>query len=189
LPLVPSDSIPNRSNSVKDFGAVVYDKKLIYVASGASHKNHLRLLDAWEVLAREGLYPTLLLTLDNDKDLVLLSYINEMKLRLPVKIDNLGVLSHQHVLEVYTTVDALIFPSLTESFGLPLIEANKANIPIIASELDFVRDLVVPAQSFDPSSITSIARAIKRYLGVNNSESFLLGPEEFLEKIVAISEH
>ena len=60
---------------------------------------------------------------------------------------------------------ALIFPSKYESFGLPLIEASKMHIPIIASELDFVRDVCNPIQTFDPNSAISIARAINRFFG------------------------
>jgi glycosyltransferase involved in cell wall biosynthesis len=187
LPLVPSGLLATKTDRVKEVDFDISEKKFIYVASGDAHKNHLRLLSAWELLAKEGLYPKLLLTLDNMQDVELLGEINEIRLRFPVKIDNLGVLDHEQVLAAYKSTDALIFPSLTESFGLPLIEANNANLPIIASESDFVRDLVTPVETFDPISVTSIARAVKRYLGVQNTGISLLGPQEFLEKIIAIS--
>lgn len=187
LPFVPSGLLPKKIDGVKDVDSEISEKKIIYIASGDAHKNHLRLLAAWELLAKEGLYPKLLLTLNNKQDVDLLGEINEMRLRFPVKIDNLGSLNHEQSIAAYKSADALIFPSLIESFGLPLIEANNANLPIIASELDFVRDLVVPVQTFDPLSVTSIARAVKRYLGVRNQGIRLLGPQEFLEKIIAIS--
>lgn len=187
FPLVPSSLLPKKIDSVKDVDVEISEKKFIYVASGDAHKNHLRLLSAWELLAKEGLYPKLLLTLINKQDVELLGEINKMRLRFPVKIDNLGALSHEQSIAAYKSADALIFPSLIESFGLPLIEASNANLPIIASESDFVRDLVVPVQTFDPLSVTSIARAVKRYLGVRNQGIRLLGPQEFLEKIIAIS--
>jgi glycosyltransferase involved in cell wall biosynthesis len=59
----------------------------------------------------------------------------------------------------------LIYPSLFESFGLPLLEARQAGLPIIAAELDYVRDIVEPVVSFDPESALSIARAVMRYQG------------------------
>ena len=71
---------------------------------------------------------------------------------------------------------ALIFPSLAESFGLPLVEAQEFNKPILASELDFVRDVCSPVDTFDPKSSLSIARAVKRFLGytdINNLDSNL----------------
>ena len=46
--------------------------------------------------------------------------------------------------------------------GLPLLEAQSLSVPIIASERDYVRDLVEPSQTFDPASPLSIARAVMR---------------------------
>ena len=37
--------------------------------------------------------------------------------------------------QIYRIVDFLIFPSLNESLGLPLIEASLFNLPIIAANL------------------------------------------------------
>jgi hypothetical protein len=49
---------------------------------------------------------------------------------------------------------------------LPLIEAHEAGVDILASEMDFVRDVVDPVQSFNPFSPISIAKSVKRYLKV-----------------------
>ena len=68
------------------------------------------------------------------------------------------------MLALYASAGALVFPSLGESFGLPLIEARQAGLSILAPELDYVRDVCEPAQTFDPQSATSIARAVKRFL-------------------------
>ncbi len=142
------------------------DKKLdfIYLASGDPHKNHLNLLQAWEILAKEGLYPNLTLTVDSNYT-ELISKIDILT-RAGVKITNLNLLSHQKALSLYTQAKALIYPSFTESFGLPLIEAQHYKLPIVASELDYVRDFVTPAETFDPKSPRSIARAVKRFLKI-----------------------
>ena len=60
----------------------------------------------------------------------------------------------------------LIYPSLIESFGLPLIEANKFDCNIISSDLDYVHDIVKPSLVFDPNSIISISETV--YLALNN---------------------
>jgi glycosyltransferase involved in cell wall biosynthesis len=187
LPLAPLGLVSKRFERICNIVIDVSEKKFIYVASGEAHKNHLRLISAWETLAKDGLYPKLLLTLNVEKDAGLLNEINKIRTRCPVNIENLGPLTHEQVMATYRLADALVFPSLIESFGLPLIEASHANLPIIASELDFVRDVVMPAQTFDPSSITSIARAVKRYLEVARFEAHLLAPEEFLEKIIGVA--
>ena len=60
--------------------------------------------------------------------------------------------------------DTMIFLSLVESFGLPLIEASKLPLHIVASELDYVRDVCVPKENFNPKSSNSIAVAVRRFL-------------------------
>lgn len=141
-------------------GEVTYD--FLYVASGDPHKNHLNLLSAWELLSQKGLYPKLLLTVPLKYATIIKTIKNLQKKGL--LIENKENLLHEEVLSLYKISKALIYPSLTESFGLPLIEAQASNIPIIASELDYVRDFVDPIQTFDPSSSKSIAKAVIRYL-------------------------
>lgn len=136
----------------------------IYVADGVAHKNHRSLVEAWKLLAQQGLYPTLALTLSN-RDAGLAAWVQAQAAGHGLKISNLGPRSHEEVLALYRSARALVFPSKGESFGLPLIEAAQADLPILAGELDFVRDVCTPAQTFDPASATSIARAVKRFLG------------------------
>jgi len=155
----------------------------LYVASGEPHKNHLQILDAWRLLAEEGLFPSLLLTLDEVQFQSLCRKIEELRLRYELKVTNMGVLSHDNVLALYAKVDALIFPSTFESFGLPLVEARQAGLPILAPELDYVRDVITPEQSFDPESPISISRAVKRFLGVDEPSLSLLNAKSFLEQL------
>ena len=136
----------------------------LYVADGEAHKNHRNLIQAWILLSEQGLKPSLVLTL-SERDKILKAWIAEQAELHSLAIVDLGQRSHNEVLALYGQVRALVFPSVTESFGLPLIEARHANLPILAGELDFVRDVCCPVQSFDPRSPVSIARAIGRFLG------------------------
>ena len=156
----------------------------LYVASGEPHKNHMKILDAWCLLAEEGLHPSLRLTLDELRFQSLCRKVSEVRERYGVKVTNLGVLSHNEIMLLYNNVDALIFPSKFEAFGLPLIEARQAGLPILAPELDYVRDLLNPEQSFDPNSPISIARAVKRFLGIDKPTIVLLDAKGFLEQVV-----
>lgn len=149
-----------------------------YVADGEAHKNHRNLLAAWILLAQEGMRPSLALTLTKRDDR-LAQEIDEAVRIHRLSITNLMELSRAEIFRLYEDSRALIFPSTSESFGLPLIEATRAGIPIIASELDYVRDVCTPDQTFDPRSPTSIARAVKRYLKVIEADPELLTPAEF----------
>lgn len=156
----------------------------LYVATGGSHKNHRGLIEAWRLLAEEGFFPLLSLTLDVSQNQDLCLYIEAMCQQFGLKIINEGVLSHADVLVLYNRVDALIYPSTFESFGLPLIEASQAGLRVLAPELDYVRDVLDPEQTFDPKSPVSIARAVKRFLGVDEHPLPLIDAKEFFSHLI-----
>lgn len=159
------------------------DYDFIYVASGEPHKNHITLINAWCLLAKDDYFPSLCLTLDRVHFPELCELIDLKKSQFTLKIENLGVLPHDKVLNLYTIAGALVYPSTFESFGLPLIEARQAGLPVLASELDYVRDVLDPEQSFNPESATSIARAIKRFMGIDEPPLPLLDAKGFMDQI------
>lgn len=149
-----------------------------YIADGEGHKNHTMLLAAWLLLAEEDLRPSLVITL-GARDQKIWAMFDRGIASHNLKVTNLGILPRAEVDKVYAQSGALIFPSTCESFGLPLIEASNAGLPIIASELDYVRDVCVPEHTFNPQSAVSIARAVKRHLGVPTQAIQLQTPKAF----------
>tara|TARA_B100000989_G_C19506424_1_gene456708 strand:- start:220 stop:1224 length:1005 start_codon:yes stop_codon:yes gene_type:complete len=148
-----------------------YDKKtydFIYPATLGYHKNHDKLIESFCLLAEEDIYPSLLLTI-SEQELKKTNFLNI------VQTNSLNIyfkyFEPDEMAKIYSDTRALIYPSMNETLGLPLIEAKTYNLDIIASELDFVRDLSDPIQSFDPTSALSISRAVKRYLLINNIDS------------------
>lgn len=153
----------------------------VYVASGDAHKNHSNLLEAWRLLADEGFKPSLALTVNPTAFPVLARNISEYAREYGLDIVNFGQVPTIDIASLYQSSSALIFPSQVESFGLPLIEATQLGLPVLASELDYVRDVIQPAETFDPSSPVSIARAVRRFrnnpepvIKVHSAEEFLL---------------
>jgi hypothetical protein len=65
-----------------------------------------------------------------------------------------------------------------------LAEAVQAKIPVIASELDFVRDILDPVETFDPHSSVSIYRAILRFLNIVESKSQQINSVELLNFVL-----
>lgn len=155
----------------------------VYIADGIDHKNHQNLLQAWSLLGRRNIKPKLILTLSSTNK-SLLSRIQYLRLVEGLDIVNLNKISHEKTLEIYENAKALIFPSLAESFGLPLLEASKAGLPIIAPELDYVRDVCDPSQTFDPSSPISIMRAVSRFIKKPEEKINLKNPSNFLNEIL-----
>lgn len=156
----------------------------LYVASGEPHKNHRQLIEAWCLLAKDGMYPSLKLTLDSENFAELCSWVAEKIEQYRLHVENLGSLPHEQVKQLYEQARALIYPSTLESFGLPLIEARQAGLPVLASELDYVRDVLDPEQSFNPESAVSIARAVKRFLGVDEQPLPLLDATQFMTSLL-----
>lgn len=159
------------------------DFDFIYVASGEPHKNHLRLIEAWKLLGMEGFFPSLCLTLDPSTHPRLGQELRRATQDLRLRITNLGSVSATEAQSYYRRSRALIYPSTLESFGLPLIEASRLGLPILASELDYVRDVVVPTETFDPGSPLSIARSVKRFLLQENEPPAIFSSEAFVREI------
>ena len=99
-------------------------------------------------------------------------------------ITHINGLGRPLVVEQYQQHEALIFPSLTESLGLPILEAQAMGLSIIASEKDYVRDIIEPDQSFDPHSYISIARAVMRFKKHNYNKNKILSSQEFINKLL-----
>jgi len=73
--------------------------------------------------------------------------------------------SREDLVFFYKNAVALIHPSLSEGFGLPLVEAVYFNLPIIASNIEVFRELLGKKYlSFNPLSIKDIEDKIKLFL-------------------------
>lgn len=135
----------------------------LYVASGEPHKEHAALLEAWVKLADVGEYPSLCLTLDANRFPDLCASITTAVKQHDLKITMCGECSYAEVQQLYRQSAAMIYPSSFESFGLPLIEAAMAGLPVLASNASYVHDVIEPSASFDPASPQSIANAVQRF--------------------------
>ena len=154
----------------------------IYVADASSHKNHTCLIQAWILLSMDNLRPSLVLTITKSHQKTI-DNINMLFKKYKLKIYNFSDLNQKQVGKLYAISKSLIFPSLVESFGLPLIEAYQYNLSIIASELDYVRDVCVPNYTFNPLSALSIARAVKRFIGYKSKDFTLVSAPSFMKQV------
>lgn len=181
-PAAPQRMLPLMARMSEPSPVPVKRWDFVYVADGQPHKNHKRLLDAWRLLAAQGMTPSLALTL-TERDASLRDALLAAAAAEGLNIRNLPPMSHVEIQRLYADARALVFPSLGESFGLPLVEAAAAGLPVIASERDFVRDICAPVETFDPESPISIARAVRRFLGRPDPLLRPLHAAEFLREI------
>ena len=168
IPFLDLDKVKQNAASSESLNRRSKDIEYIYPADGSPHKNHKNLILALIYLKSSfNLQPKLYLTL-NEKYESLQKWITKKALEYDLAIENIGTVSRDELLDRISNSKALIYPSIHESFGLPLIEARYLNVDIIASESDYVRDVCVPNETFSPSSYISIARAIIRYESQSN---------------------
>lgn len=178
------DSVCPRSAQQNSNTSAVKKYAFLYVASGEPHKNHRVLIEAWKILAAKNIFPSLCLTVSQETNPVLYRWIESEKRSHKLQIENIGAIRNEQMQSLYLQAGALIYPSILESLGLPLIEARRAGLPIIASELDYVRDIIDPEQSFDPESPVSTARAVERFLGIEQSPMSVIGADAFIEHLI-----
>jgi len=136
--------------------------EFVYVSSIVSHKNHKRLIKAFIEAAKNT---------EKKIKLHLTLYKEDLpKMVFPqnLKVVCHGTLSMDNVSELYNSCEFAIYPSLVESFGLPLIEASNHNCKVIASDLPYVHEIIAPSLTFDPYSVESISKSILKALETNN---------------------
>jgi hypothetical protein len=81
-----------------------------------------------------------------------------------------GVIHAKDTLAYYLEVDALVFFSLTESFGLPILEAMWIGLPIIVPDLPYARYLCGDeAIYFDPYEFKTFEEAVNFLIKKLNS--------------------
>ena len=136
----------------------VYD--FIYPADYKKHKNHKNLILAFLKLAKKGIKPSILFTLTNDE----LAKIDFKNLRDKINVYNFSNYNNRKsFLKLLRRSKSLIYPSLNETLGIPIIEAYENKLNIITSNLPYAKQYVTPNYTFDPFSVSSISRAISKY--------------------------
>tara|TARA_Y100000996_G_C22546031_1_gene651841 strand:- start:764 stop:1804 length:1041 start_codon:yes stop_codon:yes gene_type:complete len=146
-----NSSVSNNTQSRYDF---------IYPSYGYSYKNHRLLIDAWIKLSNKGIFPSLLITIDKNTDKKLYKYISTAIRNHNLKIHIYSNVNYIDMQDLYSLSNSLIWPSLTESFGMPIIEAFNAGLKIIAARLEYIDDLLDNIYLFDPYSADDIARNV-----------------------------
>tara|TARA_X000001036_G_scaffold416593_1_gene433796 strand:- start:343 stop:762 length:420 start_codon:yes stop_codon:yes gene_type:complete len=90
------------------------------------------------------------------------------------KIINHGIVPYSKIRKLYRFSEFLIFPSLNESFGLPLIESIFYECKVLASNLSYVDEVIKPSLRFNPNSISSISDSIQHAIRNNLKKSEII---------------
>jgi glycosyltransferase involved in cell wall biosynthesis len=147
------------------------DKYFLYVGNAYPHKNLNRLIEAIVLLNRKT---------DEKVLLKMSSARNVFVDRLRASIENLGARDYVELLgfvpdkdlpTLYKQSIAFIFPSLSEGFGLPGLEAMEAGALVLASDIPVFSEVYQNHVAyFDPLSVESIAKTMKKALELSSDE-------------------
>jgi glycosyltransferase involved in cell wall biosynthesis len=138
------------------------ERFLLFPAMGFPHKNHLRLFEALAVLRDQ-----------HDLTLPLVStgraYESHApaldaalaRLRLADQVRLLGSIPSDDLVALFGAAWALIFPSLFEGIGMPVLEALQYGLPVISSNASCLPEVAGDAAIyFDPLRVDAIVEAV-----------------------------
>jgi glycosyltransferase involved in cell wall biosynthesis len=129
------------------------------------HKNHVRLVRAWALLRRYASVhcPLVLTGKAREGHGIFLAEVERLGLQREVLF--LGYVPRREMSLLYAAASFLIFPSLFEGFGLPVLEAMASGCPVACSNLTTPPEIAGGAALlFDPYSEEEIAEAARRLL-------------------------
>jgi glycosyltransferase involved in cell wall biosynthesis len=135
---------------------------LLYPARPWPHKNHARLYAAFARVRRE--HPGLRLVLTGEGDYG----------EVPPGVEVRGRVSADELVELYRGAAAVVFPSLYEGFGMPVVEAMACGAPVACSNVTSIPEAAGDAgRLFDPRDVDDIAAGV---------DEVLRSPERFVAR-------
>lgn len=139
---------------------------VLYPAQTWRHKNHLRLLEALAILRDHtgSAIPLVCTGATNDHYTEVKAAVRRLGLADSVRF--LGFVNPRTIRVLYGKARMLAFPSLFEGWGIPIVEAFSAGLPVACSNTTSLPDLVGDAAVvFDPYDPEAMADAIGRVWG------------------------
>jgi len=138
---------------------------LLHVGNHKPHKNAEGLLKAFQLLAndRRGSVPPLYMVGGFPPDGELARRAQAMG--LAGKVRCLGHVERSELAALFRGASAFIYPTLYEGFGLPVLEAMACGVPVVAGDIQVVREVAGDAVlRVNPRDIVELAAAVRRLL-------------------------
>ena len=160
----PGDAAEARAR-VSSYG--VTKPFVLFVSSLWQYKNCDGLLRAW-ALARGELGDRQLAVVGKGRDEQYVAQLHSLAAELGIAGDVVfvGGVPLEETVSFYRAADALAYPSLNETFGLPILEAMACGCPVVTSNISAMPETAGGAAVLcDPKDPASIGRAIVEAVG------------------------
>jgi len=142
-----------------------------YPATGMKYKNHEVLFEAVRKLEKANYEFDVICTLTSE-DVAFLG------LKTPRSVKLVGMIERSKVMSYYQE-RVLVFPSLLETFGLPLLEARLSGGYIIAGDTSFGNEILEDYPNYDVFDVHSAsALAEKMKLCINGEKNIVAAPQQ-----------
>jgi len=134
---------------------------VLCVSNRKQHKNELRIVEAF---AKADLDPQIHLVLTGAPAAEIKDRIEAHQ--ISSRVDFVGVVPDAKLPSLYRGAEALIFPSLYEGFGLPVLEAMACGTPVVTANVTAMPEVAGDAALLvDPTSVEQITAAIEQVVG------------------------
>jgi glycosyltransferase involved in cell wall biosynthesis len=143
------------------------DRFFLYPAVTWPHKNHESILRALHLLkSKYGSTPHVYFTGASTEYRSTLDKLAQ-DLNVSGQVHFLGFLTSDELQAVFGAATAMVFPSKFEGFGLPILEAFQARLPVLCSNATTLPEVAKDAALyFDPDSPVELASLMKTILDV-----------------------
>jgi glycosyltransferase involved in cell wall biosynthesis len=139
------------------------ERFIFFLANTDPKKNLAGVLQALMLLKKQGLLTFKLVMLDYKEStlVTLLDKLDAAELRSDIIL--CGYVTNQELPLIYNLAEVFLYPSLRESFGIPILEAMACGTPVITSNTSSMPEVAGGAALLvDPFRPESIAEAILR---------------------------
>lgn len=155
-----ADKIPDKPEPVE---GLQDEQFLMYVGRPQPHKNLERLIEAFVVLKQT--HPNLRLVLAGKKDVLYKQHEKFVHKNGIADVIFTGFVSEGQLRWLYENTAAYVFPSLSEGFGLPGLEAMIHSAPIVSSNATCLPEVNGDAAVyFDPLDIEDMVKQIDKVI-------------------------
>lgn len=139
---------------------------LFYLGNTEPRKNLDGVLKAYDLLQQSSDHEIPALVIKGVDHKFLAKKLKEQKLsHLSSSITLIGYIKSTHLPSIYQMAEMLLFPSYSEGFGIPIIEAMASGIPVITSNVTSMPEVAGDAALLvNPSSPKEIAEAVNLLL-------------------------
>ncbi len=131
----------------------------IHVTNGKPYKNTIRVIEAFTRVTRVVGHQLVVIGRSSAFSNQVRRTIERMDLTNQIRF--MGSVSDEQLVSLVKAATALVFPSLYEGFGLPVLEAMACGCPVMTSQRGSLAELAGDAALFvDPESVESLSRGI-----------------------------